>query len=338
MKKTILFGFVAAFASSVVYAAPPPPDKQHPKPKSDHRHVEVTAMQTTPDAWDAYAYAAFTYWHGQLYGLQYATIGNSTTSQEALFSNPKTRPGFLVGGGILLPKTGVKVNSQYTWYYNKKNRGQGNIRSTTLTGTDEYADGWQTAGGTFASTFNRVDFTLNKEFLFNKYFALIPGGGFIGNWAKFWADAAYSGNTGGAGTVTVSNREKVWGAGPYAKLVSNFIVPTDLIADWSQFLLFIQGGIGFNWQEAKPKYVTTSTFATVDSFQAHFTSNYMTTLIDASVGFRWEMIGVDYNYAKFAVELSWMIQEWLAYSQVEKQSAANNLTLQGLTAGIGASF
>ncbi len=312
-------------------------DTQKNKQTTCTRSVDVTEMNPKSGSWNASAWAGFTYWNGNFDGLSISTIETSTTSQKTLFPNVTTRPGFIVGLGYMCPESAVSYNAQYTWFYNKQK--QGVYTSVTLPGAaDEYSDSFQKAGGSVANTFNRVDFVMDKEFMLGKYFNLVPGGGFVGNWGKVYLDEKFENPLGNTGLAIVTNTDSKWGVGPYFHLSSKFIVPTSFMSEWSRFVFFMNGGLGFSWMESKLTYVTTSTFESVKPLQAYFTYNFLTTLLDGNIGLGWEMTGDDHPYGKFGFNVAWSMQQWLDYTQVEGQNGANTFSLQGLTAALGVSF
>lgn len=338
MKKTTLLSLVATAAFTCVHADMH--DDNNYQSKHEDGHVKVTEKTGKPDAWDGYVYAAFTYWNGRANDMSFATVQASSTYKQQLMSNPETMPGFLVGAGMFFEPSNVDINAQYTWFYNEKNKGQSKIKTTTLTGTDIYEGGWQTAGGTWAVQFNRIDFLFSKLLNFNKYFEVIPGGGIVANWADNYYDVKFADNilnTLITGSKITQNSEGNWGVGPYVRMMGNFLLPFGDM-DWSSIVLFFHSGVGFNWQESKPRYLETSSSSEFDGLNSGFNYNYMNAMLDGSLGLRWKMNYDDDSAFKFALELSWQTQTWFNYIHSQGTDTGLDLNLQGLTVGAGVMF
>lgn len=313
-------------------------DDEDVKPAAPaHREqMDVHGKKDTEDRWDVYTYAAFTYWQATVPPNIVSPISRSATHLNAATWKRYTRPGFLVGLGFLIPESMVDVNAQYTWFYNKQDKGK--FTSTTLTAPSTFLTDYRTTGGAFANTFNRVDLMFNKSLFFGKSFSFVPGAGFVGNWADLYFDKTSSDSTAGDGDQTVAIHNDVWGVGPYFHGKANFICPRAMSSDWFEFVLATKWGIGWCWQQSKITSSNVFVNGAASSFREKYTENWLTNLLDGSIGFRWQMTGEDYKFALFCVEVNWTVQTWNDYAMLPSTTTTHPYVMQGLTAGLGASF
>lgn len=314
--------------------------KKDPPPPKTQAFKQQTTLYTNQEvngAWDASVFAAFTYW--------YANTGTGVLSAVAVCDNDtalpkwnvKTRPGFIVGFSFLYPETLVDIDCQYTWFYNKQGKNKYPTHTLTLD-TDSYLEDFRSVGGSVANTFNRIDLLFNKRLYIGKRFDFTPGVGLVGNWAEFWFDRTYSNGHTNTGNVIDANTEKVWGVGPYAQAKSRFSFLSSVMPDWNQLLLLGNGGVGLSWQQNKPKYVRTRTHDGFDPWQVNGKTNWITSFFDVVFGLRWEMVGDDYKYARFALEVDWATQAWYNYTAVLTQDSGTLYYMQGLSATFGVYF
>lgn len=311
--------------------------KQSVKPH--HKEVKVTQKQRTDNCMNYYGYGAFTYWNGQVNDVFYALVNDTPTNTPATVPmyQAKTRPGFIVGAGLYCNTNKFDANVQYTWFYNKQDKGLNKLTSFTVTGDTEYQDDFQTVGGSLANTFNRLDLTLNKLIYFNESFKLTTGGGIVGNWSQFWEDVKLSNNTLDADrTQTTQGTQNIWGAGPYARFMSSFMIPVSMLPSWSHFSLYVSAGTGFNWNNTKYTQYNTDTNTVESTADLKFNVNNMRQLLDGCIGFRWEMLTNEYPVNAFA-DIGWQVQNWSGYYS-SFGFLSRDYFMQGLTATVGIDF
>ena len=313
-----------------------------------HKHtgskksIDVKGHNDETDMSNFYVFADFTYWNMQANGLSLSPIATSTTPQSTAWPENYTRPGFIVGAGMMMSPEMVDVSLKYTWFYNEDKKNKYGTTTLTPAGAgDTYTNGFKTVGGSVANNFNRVDFLAHKQIFFGDAFTLIPGGGFIGEWGETWYDSVASNNPAVVGTSTTANKENYWGVGPYADVAAEFNTHACAYMDSAQWVFSIKGGTGFTWTDSNPTYNVTNTRAITapSTLQAKFNLTRFVQMIDGSVGLRWEMMETgECHSCLYSFKLAWDYQWWADLLLVGSQTTANSLALQGLTAGFGAKF
>ncbi len=341
MKKKNLLVMLGVALLAQAQAADNSNNKDNMKQMPGMRPVTVYEMGANADAWNVDIYAAFTYWNGGFPGMTLATVERSTTSKPILLPKVTTQPGFIVGLGFMAPETAVNFNAQYTWYYNATNKKNTVQKSGVLTDAAEYPNTYTTAGGSLTNTFNRIDAVMNKDLIFSEYFCVAPGGGFVANWGNNYLYTKYSvpseSDADATATEITQNSEKQWGVGPYFQLTSNFVMPSEMMGDWSRLVFFMKGGLGFNWMDQKLNYSDVDTLND-SSIISYANFNSIAPFVDGNMGVRWEMTGSENEYGNFSAEIAWSVQQWFNYTNVYDQYVPSDFFLQGLTAGLGVSF
>ena len=309
-----------------------------------HKEVKVTQKQRTDKCMNYYGYGAFTYWNGQVNDLTFLPVvelGDGQTVQHLIYQ-AKTRPGFKVGAGYYCNTNQFDTNVEYTWFYNEQDKGEDKIALTTLTGDSTYLGKFKSAGGTLANNFNRLDFTLNKLIFFHETFRITTGGGIVGSWSEFWENVLAKDNTESQPDSRIYVNNKIWGAGPYARVMSSFILPISAIPSWSHICLYMSAGTGFNWMNSKVSIQSTEPGGML-TFNFRDSLNNMRQLLDGRIGLRWEMMSNEYPVNAF-VDIGWQVQNWGNLYRADYvtplglYTTSHDYFMQGLTATVGIDF
>lgn len=299
--------------------------------------IATGEMEIGGSASGFYAFADFTYWYSDLGGIPVVLYRRTTTPQPLPQVDQESRPGFKVGLGFFTPSSGFDVNAQYTWFYNKQGRNQ--YTTTNLTGSDEFLGRFQTAAAAFGNVFNRLDLTVGKDVFFGKYFMIAPGGGFFGIWGNFWFNLIESRPASASLTsYSLYNHQNFWGVGPYFNLKAKFIYPSSFLANSSQFVFFMQPGMGFSWAALQAYYnqAETGTDAANYAVTDRFTATEL--LLDGVIGISWEVVNIQKVLSNFAFTIAWEIQQYQDLNIITDQGDSWAWTAQGLTTGLNFRF